>query len=348
MTSSVKWRSPSNIALIKYWGKKGHQIPANPSLSLTLQNSFTETELRFTEKESSSKKIDLSFFFEGKHKPGFEEKIKKYLSEISGELPFLSSYGFEIHSSNSFPHSVGIASSASGMSALALCLCSMEEKVKGKPMKPEDFFRRASHLARLGSGSAARSVYGGIVTWGKMDGYKESSDEYATQFGGRADKVFDDFHDDILIVSPDKKEVSSRAGHELMNNHPFAASRYKQACENLGNISKALIEGDLNQFCRIVENEALTLHALMLSSSPPVVLLNAATVDIIKKVKSFREMTSLPVSFTIDAGPNIHLLYPDIIKVDIRQLIEKELIVYCDRKKVISDRVGKGPQKLSA
>src|SRR5687768_126039 len=98
MEGSFKWRSPSNIALIKYWGKKGRQVPANPSLSFTLQNSFTETELRFTVKKSSSKEIDLAFFFKGQPKPDFEQKIKKYFSDIRKELPFLTKHRFEIHS----------------------------------------------------------------------------------------------------------------------------------------------------------------------------------------------------------------------------------------------------------
>lgn len=348
MTHSISWRSPSNIALIKYWGKKGHQIPANASLSFTLNNAFTETEMRFTEKKTRSKQIDLSFFFEGNQKTDFEQKIKKYFSDIHRELPFLSKYEFEIHSRNSFPHSVGIASSASGMSALALCLCSLEEKEKGTASKPEAFFRRASYLARLGSGSAARSVYGGIVTWGKIKSLKGTSDGYASPFTGKVDKIFQDFRDDILIVSSEKKSVSSRAGHGLMTAHSFATVRYAQAGKNLADLLKALSKGDLGAFCSIVENEALTLHALMLASSPPVVLWEPGTLEIIKKVRNFREKTGLPVCFTIDAGPNVHLLYPDHIKVDISQLIKNELVVYCAHKQVISDSAGKGPVKLNA
>ncbi len=348
MTSSISWRSPSNIALIKYWGKKGRQIPANASLSFTLNNAFTETEMRFAEKKSRSKQIDIAFFFDGMRKPDFEDKIKKYFSGILEELPFLTKYRFEIYSHNSFPHSVGIASSASGMSALALCLCSLEEREKGTESKHEDFFRRASYLARLGSGSAARSVYGGIVTWGKIKSLKGTSDNYASPFPGKVDKIFHDFRDDILIVSSEKKSVPSRAGHELMNSHPFAKARYAQAGRNLTGILKALSNGDLRAFCDIVENEALTLHALMLASSPPVVLWEQGTLEIIKKVRNFREKTGLPLCFTIDAGPNVHLLYPGNIEVDIGQLIANELIVYCAHKRVISDSAGKGPVKLNA
>ena len=89
MSGSIKWRSPSNIALIKYWGKKGNQIPANASLSFTLSNSFTETEMQFSRKKNPSDNIDLAFYFEGKQQPDFEEKIKKYFTNLSEELPFL-------------------------------------------------------------------------------------------------------------------------------------------------------------------------------------------------------------------------------------------------------------------
>lgn len=347
MTNTIKWRSPSNIALIKYWGKKkGNQIPANASLSFTLSNSFTETELRYEEKKSASKEIELHFFFEGKAQPDFEVKIKKYFQNLSATLTFLTKYAFEIHSHNSFPHSVGIASSASGMSALALCLANLEEKEKGTS---KDFFQRASYLARLGSGSASRSVYGGIVTWGAIDGLPEASDEYASPYRGKTDKIFHDFHDDILVVSSHKKDVSSTAGHGLMDIHPFGQSRYVQAAQNLRDLVRSMEPGgELLKFCEIVENEALTLHALMFSSSPAVVLFQPGTIDIIKKVRKFREQTGIPVCFTIDAGPNVHLLYPDSVKVDIRQLIDKELVVSCEHNQVISDSVGKGPEKLSA
>lgn len=347
MSNLIKWRSPSNIALIKYWGKKGFQIPANPSLSFTLQNSFTETELRFERKKTASKEIELAFFFEGKPKPDFEQKVRKYFSAVRNEMPFITKYRFEVHSCNSFPHSAGIASSASGMSALALCLCSLDERERGAAAKPDIFFRRASRLARLGSGSAARSVYGGVVTWGKVSSIAGTSDEFATPYGGKVHKIFHDFRDDILVVSAGKKQVSSRMGHELMNGHPFAASRYLQAAHNLGRLMKALSTGNLPVFCETVENEALTIHGLMMASSPPAVLLEGGTLEIIRRVRAFREKTGLPVCFSIDAGPNVHLLYPRKIEVDIRQLIEHELVVYCACKKVISDTVGKGPKKLS-
>ena len=116
------WQSPSNIALVKYWGKKPGQIPANPSISFTLSNCHTTTSLSFQKKEKPSEEFDFELFFEGEKKESFRPKIQQFLERTQQFLPFLKDYSFKIETSNSFPHSSGIASSASGMSALALVL----------------------------------------------------------------------------------------------------------------------------------------------------------------------------------------------------------------------------------
>jgi len=162
----VGWRSPSNIALIKYWGKAGWQIPMNPSLSFTLSNAYTETVLLFKKKKVKNKKIEFLYLFEGNENYEFSDHIKKYLNNILSEFPFLADYYFRFESKNSFPHSAGIASSASSMSALALCLCSIELQIN-KTVDSLGFYQKASHTARMGSGSASRSVYGGFNAWEK-------------------------------------------------------------------------------------------------------------------------------------------------------------------------------------
>src|SRR6185369_5195996 len=125
----VTWRSPSNIALVKYWGKKaGVQIPANPSISFTLENCYSETNVALVEKESKSKDIELRFYFDGKANMAFQLKMLKFFETVKKDFPLLSQYGLLIHSGNSFPHSSGIASSASAMSALAICLCDLQQQ----------------------------------------------------------------------------------------------------------------------------------------------------------------------------------------------------------------------------
>ena len=172
----VGWKAPSNIALVKYWGKMAHQIPANPSISFTLDACATRTSVKFRKLEKKSEKFSFDFLFEGRPKETFTPKIVTFFERVVRYLPFLKEYHFEIDSSNSFPHSSGIASSASGMSALALCLLEIE-KGASPEMTPGYFAKKASFLARLGSGSACRSIEGSLIQWGKTASIKESSIE---------------------------------------------------------------------------------------------------------------------------------------------------------------------------
>jgi len=121
----VSWESPSNIALVKYWGKKSEQLPANPSISFTLNNCKTSTTLTY----STAEKLSFEVYVDGKREESFEPKIKTFFDRISEFSSFINKYQFRIDTSNSFPHSSGIASSASGLSALALCICSIEQNI---------------------------------------------------------------------------------------------------------------------------------------------------------------------------------------------------------------------------
>ena len=127
----IRWRSPSNIAIIKYWGKHGVQLPRNPNISFTLDKAFTETTLHFVQKSKNDTPDDISlhFLFENQENEAFRLKQLKFLRSLIPIFPFLTKYQLNISSHNSFPHSAGIASSASSMSALALCLCEMELEI---------------------------------------------------------------------------------------------------------------------------------------------------------------------------------------------------------------------------
>ncbi len=340
---TVAWQSPSNIALIKYWGKKGFQIPANPSLSITLSSSYTKTKIDYSPGAGL-----IEFYFEGQRNPVFEKKIQAYVEKISDELHFLTKLDFIIHSQNTFPHSAGIASSASAMSALALCLCSIEQEIsENQKMANVDFYRRASYFARIGSGSASRSVYGKLSSWGTSAFIPDASDLYATPFQLPIHKVFENFNDTILIVSRGEKKVSSRAGHGLMDGNPYAPARYKQASENMGKLIKAIEIGDLEAFIAIVESEALTLHGMMMASSPGYILMEPNTLEIIKKIRGFREQSGTNLCFTLDAGANVHVLYPESEGKSVLDFIENELLDYCEDKKLINDKMGDGPKMIS-
>jgi diphosphomevalonate decarboxylase len=338
------WRAPSNIALVKYWGKYGNQLPRNASLSFTLTNAFTETTVKYVSKAHDEKNIDLKFYFEGKENEKFEKKIQAFLESIVHYFPFLPHFDLEIHSHNSFPHSTGIASSASSMAALALCLTDIENALDGG-MFPLQFFEKASTIARLGSGSACRSIFPYAAEWGKHPLLPLSSDEYAVPF--ELAPVFQSFKDAILIVSSEEKSVSSRAGHALMEDNPFAESRYRQAMDNLDSMKKCLKTGDVKAFGEIVETEALTLHALMMCSTPSYMLMLPNTLKIIDLIKSYRLKKDVPLYYTLDAGPNVHLLYPASHANEVEIFIREELLKYCEHERILYDEVGKGPVKIS-
>ncbi|HCK21525.1 MAG TPA: diphosphomevalonate decarboxylase [Bacteroidetes bacterium] len=340
----VTWKSPSNIALIKYWGKYGTQLPRNPSLSLTLEEAFTRTTVAIEKKRS--RKPSCTLLLDGQPQPAFEAKVLTYLQTIAGEMPLIKSHHLSIQTHNSFPHSSGIASSASAMSALAMCLCSLHLMNGGKA--PENVYSWASHLARLGSGSAARSIFPGMSLWGKATGILESSNKYAIGYPTNYHMNFNDIQDTILLVSKKEKAVSSRAGHALMQNHPMARQRFKNAKVRLDQLLVVLEKGDWNAFIELVEAEALELHALMMTSHPSYLLMRPETLAIIEKIRAFREKTQLPVCFTLDAGPNVHVLYPYYEKRKVRNFIQKELLPYCEDQVPIYDHMGRGPiQELS-
>lgn len=326
------WTSPSNIALIKYWGKKIPQLPLNSSISLTLKNSVTKMTI---ERLISKDELEVNFLFENRENAKFSKKIYDYLLTITNDFPWLMNSKLVIKTENTFPHSSGIASSASSMSALALCLLSIDEEIRDQKFSNEIFFDKASYYARLASGSACRSVFPAIALW-----KKES--ELATSFTD-VDPLFLTLRDSILIVDEKEKDVSSRAGHSLMENHPYKNSRYLDAENNLEKLKNAMREGDFTRFTEVVEHEALSLHALMLTSTPSVILLKPESLELILKIREWRKTKNIPVAFTIDAGPNIHLLYPEYVSHTVKEYLDKTL---WSGKKIIHDEMGQGPVKL--
>lgn len=341
---SFAWQAPSNIALVKYWGKTEPQIPKNASLSFTLSTCNTKTKVGFSQKKKSET-VTFDLIFEGRKNEAFKPKLNLFFKRIAVYVPFLQDYHLSITSENSFPHSSGIASSASGMAALALCIMSME-KALNPSMTDELFYKKASFLARLGSGSAARSIEGPIVVWGKHDKIKNSSDYFGVKFPHPVHQNFKNFQDTILLVDKGQKQVSSTLGHRLMHNHPFAQARFKQANDNLAKLAEILRSGDLRSFVHLVELEALSLHAMMLTSDPYFILMKPNTLAIINAIWEYRESTKTPVCFTLDAGANVHVLYPEKDKETVDSFIKGNLLSFCQKNSYICDSVGKGASEL--
>ena len=343
--ASFSWSAPSNIALVKYWGKKdnGEQIPANPSISFTLNNCKTITSVEVS-KKGEAQDFSFDLLFEGQPKEDFKPKIQKFLERIEKFCPYLKEYHFTIDTKNTFPHSSGIASSASGMAALAMNIMSLEKAIN--PAISDDYFyAKASFLARLGSGSACRSVKGEVVAWGENKTIEGSSDLFGVEFD-LLHENFKHFQDTILLVDKGEKQVSSTVGHNLMHGHLYASRRFEQAHENISLLVDILKKGEITEFIKIVESEALTLHAMMMTSMPYFILMKPNTLEIINKIWKFRADTNIPVCFTLDAGANVHVLYPNNVKAQVLQFIQSELVGYCQNGQYICDEIGNGSQLI--
>jgi diphosphomevalonate decarboxylase len=340
----VEWTSPSNIALVKYWGKKKLQLPRNASVSLTLNKSLTRTRIYY--KFHKKSELSWSFLFEGQEKTSFNNKIATFFRVISDQFPELTKLELKIESSNTFPHSSGIASSASSMSAIALCLLSIKEEITAKKYKKLEFLQIASEWARLGSGSASRSVIGNFSLWGKHHLVPGSSDKFAIPLSFKIHPELAPLKDAILIVSSEKKQVSSTMGHVMMETHPFAKERFKKANENLISLLETMKNGNKEKFISIVENEAMMLHGMMMSSDPGFFLILPNTLHIIDEIKTFREKTGAFIAFTLDAGPNVHVIYHQKNSSEIEEFIKRKLLVFCENEKVIIEEMGSGPEKI--
>ena len=300
--------------------------------------------MSFVKKENQNS-FSFDLLFEGKPKEDFKPKIQKFFERIEVYCPFLKDYHFTIDTQNTFPHSSGIASSASGMAALAMNIMSLE-KALTLEMTSAYFYQKASFLSRLGSGSACRSVKGRVVVWGNHAEINNSSDLFGVEFPSTIHENFKNYQDTILLVDKGEKQVSSSVGHDLMHNHPFAEQRFEQAHHNISHIKTVLETGNLIEFIQIVESEALTLHAMMMTSMPYFILMKPNTLEIINKIWKFRNDTKIPVCFTLDAGANVHVLYPDNVSVAVLQFIKDELVGFCQNGQYICDEIGKGSQLL--
>jgi len=345
LSGVIKSSASSNIALVKYWGKKGLQIPENPSVSLSLCQSQSITEVAWEIKEDRTSALEIEFYFEAQENIEFKQRVIKYFETIASLHAIPHHLKLKIKSHNTFPHSSGIASSASFMASLALMVRHLDALINDLPTSGPEFSQAVSRLARIGSGSACRSVYGPICLWGQLDGWRESSDEYAVPVQNYHD-IFSDYRDTILIVDSTPKKISSPQGHQLMHEHPFKEKRYIQARENCKKLLDAIIMGDLATFVRIVESEAVMLHGLMMTGTKPYILVKPNTLAIIDKIVRFREKTQIPVAFTLDAGPNLHLLYPNHFHEEVLAYIKRELVQFLENQNFIEDRVNAHPTTL--
>ena len=340
MSLTFRWQSPSNIALVKYWGKRDPQLPSNPSISFTLDACHTQTHAIFEPGQG------IQVLLNGEDAPNFVPKISQFTERIGHRHAWLGDYSLKVDTVNSFPHSSGIASSASGLSALALCVVDAALAL-GAPLQESDARREASILSRLGSGSASRSVYGGLVVWGATHSVPGSHDEYAVPYPHAVHPMFRTFRDVVMLVDVGQKAVSSTAGHALMERHPFAQQRFNQAHQHLSDLQSILRDGDLMPFLDLVESEALTLHGLMMSSQPSYILMRPNTLHIIEAIRAHRLSTGMPIGFTLDAGANVHVLFPAEVEQKAMDFVKQILAPFTKNGRYIVDQVGTGPVPLT-
>lgn len=278
-----------NIAFVKYWGDRNQalHIPASGSISMNLAGLFSQTTVSF---DTSIPRDDVTFN-DTPASPQFSARVTRFLDCVR----YLAGkhMNARVKSSNNFPTGAGIASSASGFAALALAA----SKAVGLNLNETAL----SRLARLGSGSACRSIPGGFVEWfpGEDD---ESS--YATSI---APPQHWDLVDCIAVIDISEKPIDSLTGHYLASTSPLQSARIATASKRLDACRSAIQNRDFDNLADVVELESNLLHAVMMTSSPPLFYWLPASLELMQAIPGWRK-TGLPVCYTLDAGPNVHVL----------------------------------------
>jgi diphosphomevalonate decarboxylase len=344
-SGKITWRSPCSIELIKHFGEREHHLPLNSSLSMSLTEAFAEASIEYELIEAlSSPGVHCSL--DGLYDQDIVKSISSFVENAVIDVPILQHLRMNISARLSSVQLSDFFSITSVYSSLALCLCSIEENVNGSITGPMDFFKKSSYLARLGAGNACRSVYGGYVVWGKSDDYNEFSNFYANPLPFEVHPNFQQMEYAILEIALENNKFKDITSHSFMKAHPYAGGRFDQARNNLNKLLSALKSGDHTTFVEVVEDEALSLRAIMMSSSKDAILLKPESITIIEEIRSFRNNTHIPLCFTLDTSPNIHLLYPAVNKEQVSAFVQKDLIFYCESKRILYDRIGKGTERV--
>ena len=305
--------APTNIAFIKYWGRKDEvlRLPTNGSISMNLSGLSTTTTVEF-DKKYHKNEVTIN----GVNNEKESLRVIKHLDRIRN-LAHISEKA-KVVSHNNFPSATGLSSSASGFAALTVAGCA----AAGLALNTKEL----SILARQGSGSACRSIPDGFVEW--VDG--DTSD---TSY---AESIFPsdywDIADIVVVVSDEKKDVLSSEGQQLVGTSPFMSTRLNLISEKIIQCKKYIQEKDFKSFGELVESEALELHAIMLTSQPSLIYWLPATIRMMKLVKKWRS-EGLPVYFTVNTGQDIHLICE---KKDVSSLEEKLKAVQEIKKIIIS------------
>lgn len=294
-----------NIAFIKYWGNRDDalRLPVNGSVSMNLAALRTKTSVTFRDDLKDGDVLTVN----GQEVTGASlNRAAKFMDEVrrlSGEERFA-----EIVSENNFPMGAGIASSASAFAALALA----GSAAAGLDLSERD----CSRLARMGSGSACRSVPGGFCEWLYGSG---DADSVSVSI---APAEHWDLTDLIAVISGEHKKVGSSAGHGMASTSPYQSARVADAPERIEKCRAAILNKDFAALAEVSERDCLLMHAVMMTSTPPLLYWEPASIALVKGVKAWRE-EGIPCFCTLDAGPNVHILCPSEAADEIRSRVER-------------------------
>lgn len=319
--------APSNIAFIKYWGARDLEraLPSNPSISMTLSNCVSRTTVEHVPGSSAGTEVWLADGAGALSAAprGFALAAERHLEVLAGEMGARG--GFRVATRNSFPSAAGIASSASGFAALAVAAAAA---IGVEPTEAE-----LSRWARLsGSGSAARSVMGGYVEW------PGSAEDAASPARQVAEPEHWALCDVVAIVDDGPKGVSSRDGHRLAPTSPYFERRQELLPQRLETVRTAIAARDIERLGEAIEAEAIDLHLIAMSSTPPIHYWRPGTLAVMSRMRSLRD-EGVAVYATMDAGPNVHL----ICRPEDEATVAKAVETLPEVGSVIRDGVGSGP-----
>ncbi len=298
----------SNIAFVKYWGVRERETdrpqPLNASVSMTLRGAGTTTTVEFR----TNLKEDTCTINNLDAPPEAWDRVSRVLNRVR-ELAGIRTFA-RVASVNHLPTSAGVASSASGFAALALS----SSRAAGLPCEPGDL----GPLAILGSGSAGRSLFGGYVRWSPPEPGQPDS---------RLDQLAGEDHWDLVdlvaIVSAKEKILSSARGHLTAHTSPLLAGRLTSLKERLPRVIQAIRNRDLPSLGDAMEEDALSMHAVMMTSRPALIYWEPATLSLIERVRTLREQEGLGCYFTIDAGPNVHVITEPAVSEAVARELER-------------------------
>ncbi len=304
---SITALSTPNIALIKYWGNRNEELrlPVADSLSMTLDSPLVEITMDHADALSVE-----SYEIDGAKKILTEKQLirfathlaltKKYLEKLGLDSAIPASVSIVVRSK--IPPSIGLASSAAVFSCLGKAYAGLIQSTH------ELTLEETSVIGRLGSGSAARSIFGGFATLDAGEGM----DIDAAQSRQIAPESHWNLHDIVIVPNHDEKKIGSTEGHALAGTSPYFAARVEairmrrqQECID------AVLTRDFEKLQAVVEEDALDMHHVMETSRPPLKYLSDETHRILREVTTLRESQHLPVLYTMDAGPTVHLICPD-------------------------------------